>query len=263
MSKVLLVLSNNQEIVEQEKFDWSIISNDDFVVLSEDFLVDSPGALSLKLEDLVSGVYGRWQSKFPFSVGVNPSDCIDITKLGKWTYTLIKEHPFIVIVEKPIEGSDISIISVGLFLAKEKEVKTQEWELHERGILERLKRKVNPNVPAPEEGSCPKYSIGNGWNAFHSYRRLAANDFGRLSSARLEEMFEEAKSHVPSDRMVVDAPFPDDEYRGDTPVDFSTVAVRVSGYRVMIGVKYRPDKWYDFCLTIFTNFRDTDRPDIS
>lgn len=263
MSKISLVLDNEAEIIKREKCDWSFANPEGFIILSEDFLVDDPGALSLKMEDLVSGVYSRWESKYNGVAGADPSSSINIDKLNGWGYTIHEDHPFVIFAEKQIGNSDLSIVSVGLFLSRENEVKSQEWEQHERGILERLKRKVNPNIPAPEDGSCPKYSTGNGWNVFHSYRRLAYNDFGRLSSARLEDMFEEAKSHVPSDRKVVDAPFPDDEYRGDTPVDFSTVAMQVSGYRVMIGVKYRPDKWYDFCLTIFTNFRDTDRPDIS
>lgn len=137
------------------------------------------------------------------------------------------------------------------------------WETHEIGILDKIKRKVNPVIDPPNTNECPVYHPGHGWNYFHSHRKMAYNDFGRVNSALLSEMFEEAKAQVPTDREIVDAPYPDNEFRGDTEVDFSSVSVVVEGFKVMMGVRYRPDKWYDFCITVFTNFKNTDRPDIS
>ena len=135
------------------------------------------------------------------------------------------------------------------------------WETSERNILDRIVKWVNPTPkPGPDGSLCPTYHPGNGWWQWDDHRKLAYNDFNRVSINDLEEMFNDVKARIHPDHIIADQPFGDILGVED---EFAWRRVKVSDTEVLISVRKRDDNWYDFCLTVFTNHKASIGPDIS
>ena len=109
-------------------------------------------------------------------------------------------------------------------------------------------------------GVCVQRII-QGWRMFNSYRKLAFNEFDNIDELELADMYNEARVKIGNEYVISDQPF--GQIRGEED-DFMWRQVLVNDVIVLIAVRLRNDDWYDFCLTIFTNYAfDPDNPDVS
>lgn len=127
---------------------------------------------------------------------------------------------------------------------------------HERQILNTVLRKHKASKPV--DGDCPGFSTGHGYWQYDAHRKMAYNDFNKVTDYYLQQMFDEAAAQVEGHLVISDAPMVDI----GTEDEAEWKATSVYGKRVVISVRRREDNWYDFCLTLFATWAITE-PDVS
>lgn len=132
------------------------------------------------------------------------------------------------------------------------------YSKHELNILRHIKKFVSPKLP---KIPCPKFQLGPGWWDFHAYKKEDYPSLFKIRLFQLESLYDVAIGKIPIDRHVVNHPY-ENKTEGEED-DFMWTEVLVRGTKVLISVKRRSDGWYDFCLTVFAQWNDTDGPDIS